>query len=264
MASKILASKIVASEIVASEPKYEQNITENKADTTSSLLSCWKTGLTLSGWTTLLSVEWDKPYMQQLVTTVNRLYLTTTVYPPKALLFEALRLCAVSQVRVVILGQDPYHTPNSAHGVAFSIRSGYRLQPSVSNIFKEIEDDVGITAAGRTGDLTSWCRQGVLLLNTVLTVEAGKAASHAKHVGWEPFTQAILTHLSQQQKHIVFMLWGKPAQKLATCIQGDDHCILYASHPSPLSAHRGFFGCKHFSKANAFLRQHGLSIIDWS
>lgn len=187
------------------------------------------------------------------------------IYPAGRDMFRALDLTPLDAVRVVILGQDPYHGPGQAHGLAFSVRPGVRIPPSLQNIFKELRDDLGI-APSRHGLLDHWARQGVLLLNSVLSVEAGQAASHQGR-GWEGFTDAIVTLVARQQQPTVFLLWGAHAQRKAAHVEqagGGRHLLLRAAHPSPLSAHNGFFGCRHFSRTNAFLEQHGRGPIDWA
>jgi uracil-DNA glycosylase len=186
------------------------------------------------------------------------------VYPPRGTRLAALALTPLERVKVVILGQDPYHGPGQAHGLAFSVPVGVRVPPSLANIRKELADDLGITPADH-GNLESWARQGVLLLNTSLTVEAGRAGSH-QAAGWEPITDAIVAAVAARETPVVFMLWGNHARRKAARIPGLDdgrHLVLTAPHPSPLSAHAGFLGCRHFSKANAFLAAHGRGAIDW-
>jgi len=183
------------------------------------------------------------------------------IYPAAEDVFAAFKLCSLHQVKVVILGQDPYHGPGQANGLSFSVADGVRVPPSLNNIFKEQATDLHINN-GASGNLTHWAKQGVLLLNSVLTVEAHKAGSH-QGLGWELLTDAVITALSQQSQAIVFMLWGKAAQHKARLIQSNKHCILTAPHPSPLSAYRGFFGCQHFSQANAYLQQQARAPIDW-
>lgn len=185
-----------------------------------------------------------------------------TIYPPGPQIFNAFNTTPFDQVKVVILGQDPYHGPGQAHGLSFSVPDGVKPPPSLNNIFKEIQSDVGATFSG-TGNLTPWARQGVFLLNAMLTVRARTPASHQK-IGWQDFTHTVIDTLSQQREHLVFLLWGKFAQSKGDLIDASRHLILTAPHPSPYSASYGFFGCKHFSKANAYLQQHGQSPIDWS
>lgn len=184
------------------------------------------------------------------------------IYPPQDNIFAALALTPPENVKVVILGQDPYHGPDQAHGLSFSVRKGVRLPPSLKNIYKEIEREFGVKMPA-SGDLSSWARQGVLLLNATLTVEAAKAGSHQKK-GWEEFTDDVIHAISRHHDHIVFMLWGSYAQKKGSVIDSGKHLILEAPHPSPLSAHRGFLGCDHFRKANDYLVQHKISPILWT
>ena len=183
------------------------------------------------------------------------------IFPKDQDVFNAFKLCAFRSLKVVILGQDPYHNLNQAHGLAFSVQHGVKLPPSLVNIYKELKGDLAIMPSS-LGDLTAWARQGVFLLNTVLTVEAHKAHSHA-NMGWEKFTDYVIGLISKHKKNIVFMLWGAPAQKKSSLIDASKHLILKASHPSPLSAHRGFFGCQHFSQANSYLQLHHEATIDW-
>ena len=184
------------------------------------------------------------------------------IYPPNHLIFNALNSAALSQVKVVILGQDPYHGPDQAHGLSFSVQKGLALPPSLRNIFHELHNDLGI-APSKHGDLTQWAQQGVLLLNSVLTVEAGQPTSHQKR-GWEDFTDTIIDVLNEQCEHVVFILWGAYAQRKGQRIDQNRHLVLKAAHPSPLAANRGgFFGCKVFSKSNNYLKQHGIEPINW-
>lgn len=182
-----------------------------------------------------------------------------TVYPPKEQVFRALDLCPIDQTKVVILGQDPYHGPNQANGLAFSVNRGVPLPPSLRNIFKELKDDLGIE--NRTGDLSRWAKQGVLLLNTVLTVEEGSPGSHSD-LGWEKFTDDVIRALNDRKDSLIFVLWGSKAKTKETLISGH-HFILYAPHPSPFSAHKGFLGCRHFSLINKILADKGKRPIDW-
>lgn len=186
-----------------------------------------------------------------------------TIYPPEGLVFNALTLTPLAAVKVVILGQDPYHGAGQAHGLSFSVPAGVKPPPSLVNIFKEQERDLGIPRAGRSGDLSGWARQGVLLLNTVLTVKANEAGSH-QNMGWEDFTDDIIRTVNNRRQNVVFLLWGSHAQKKGRLVDRVRHLVLEAPHPSPLSAHRGFLGCGHFSAANAYLAAHGQSAIDWS
>ena len=184
------------------------------------------------------------------------------IYPPSSLIFNALNTTPLNQVKVVIIGQDPYHGPNQAHGLSFSVQRGVALPPSLRNIFHELHTDLGVPIP-RHGDLTHWAEQGVLLLNSVLTVEAGQPTSHQKQ-GWEDFTDHVIDVLNQQREHIVFILWGAYAQRKGQRIDPNKHLILKAAHPSPLAAYRGgFFGCKVFSKSNNYLKQNGIEPIDW-
>lgn len=184
-----------------------------------------------------------------------------TIYPAKSEYFSAFNLTPLNQVKVVILGQDPYHGPHQAHGLCFSVRPGVKTPPSLINIYKELKDDLGIENQGH-GFLESWARQGVLLLNSVMTVERGQAASH-RNKGWETFTDRVVEVLNERKKPLVFILWGSYAQKKASFVDRNKHLVLEGPHPSPLSAHRGFFGCKHFSKANDFLMANEQAPIDW-
>lgn len=213
------------------------------------------------GWQAQLSDEFEQPYMHELAAFLAEERQRYTVYPPKADVFTALALTPFEQVRVVILGQDPYHGPNQAHGLAFSVRKGVTPPPSLVNIYKELRDDLGITPP-RHGYLADWAEQGVLLLNTVLTVRAGVAGSH-RGKGWERLTDRIIELVGARERPVVFILWGSPAQKKAALIDSKRHTILRAPHPSPLSAASGFFGCRHFSKANAALEAAGEPPIDW-
>ena len=185
-----------------------------------------------------------------------------TIYPPSKQIFNALNITPLDHVKVVILGQDPYHGPNQANGLSFSVQRGVALPPSLRNIFHELNTDLGVPIS-RHGDLTKWAEQGVLLLNSVLTVEAGQPTSHQKQ-GWEEFTDAVIDVLNEQREHIVFILWGAYAQRKGQRINREKHLVLTAAHPSPLAANRGgFFGCKVFSKTNQYLKQHGIEPIDW-
>lgn len=212
-------------------------------------------------WRTVLHEIFDKKYFKDLVTFVKSEYATQTVYPPGKYIFNAFDQCPLDDVKVVILGQDPYHGPGQAHGLSFSVRPGVPFPPSLLNIFKEIKSDLGIDMPPN-GDLTRWAKQGVFLLNATLTVRAGQAGSHQKH-GWEEFTDSVIHTISEKRSHVVFLLWGAYAGKKAELIDQHKHLILKAPHPSPLSAHRGFLGCKHFSKANAYLQSKGIEPIKW-
>ena len=214
-------------------------------------------------WTELLKEEKQSPHFQAVMQYVaSRRNQGVTIYPPKEKVFEVFRLTPFDDIRVVILGQDPYHGAGQAHGLCFSVEKGTAIPPSLKNIYKELENDLGITPA-KHGNLSSWCKQGVFLLNTVLTVEAGNANSH-RGLGWEDFTDHVIKIISDQAQHVVFLLWGSAAQKKAVLVDQSKHTILKTVHPSPLSAYRGFLGCKHFSKTNAALLQHKQPAIDWA
>ena len=213
-------------------------------------------------WLPVLQEEFRKPYYKQLYEFVKSEYSTRTVYPPAGDIFNALHLTPLKDVRVVILGQDPYHGEHQAHGLCFSVLPDQPdIPPSLVNIFRELHDDLGCRMPDN-GCLVHWAEQGVLLLNTVLTVRAHQPASH-QNKGWEQFTDAIIHAVSEQDRPIVYMLWGSQAQTKAPMLRNPKHLILRAPHPSPLSAYRGFFGCGHFSKCNEFLVQHGAAPIDW-
>ena len=212
-------------------------------------------------WKQALQEEFDKAYFAQLTDFVRQEYARTTIYPPARFIFNAFDHCPFNKVKVVILGQDPYHEPGQANGLCFSVAPGTQLPPSLVNIFKEIQEDLGKPFPA-DGDLTRWADQGVLLLNATLTVQAHYAGSHQRR-GWETFTDAVIQQLADKREHIVFILWGSYAQQKSVYINPSRHLILRAPHPSPLSAYRGFFGCKHFSKANAYLQQTGQTPIDW-
>lgn len=213
-------------------------------------------------WQALLADEFTQQYMLQLKAFLQqRKAQHTVIYPHSANWFHALEATPLSQVKVVILGQDPYHQPGQAHGLCFSVKPGVAIPPSLLNIYKELKNDLGI-APPQHGYLENWARQGVLLLNAVLTVEHGQANSH-QGKGWEQFTDKIVSLVNQQLDNVVFMLWGSYAQKKGAAIDTQRHLVLKAPHPSPLSAHRGFLGCNHFSQANQYLSAHGKSAIDW-
>jgi uracil-DNA glycosylase len=215
-----------------------------------------------NSWRIGLAPEFDQLYMSKLKAFLSEENKKgRVIYPKPDEYFRALNLTPIDQVRAVILGQDPYHGDGQAHGLCFSVRPEIRIPPSLRNIYKELESDVGFKHVNH-GFLEHWARQGVLLLNSVLTVEAGKAASHQGR-GWEVFTDAIIKQVNEKCDHVVFMLWGGYAQKKASFVDQTKHLVLKAPHPSPLSAHRGFLGCKHFSKANEYLKAHGLPEIDW-
>ncbi|AHF12817.1 uracil-DNA glycosylase [Barnesiella viscericola DSM 18177] len=212
-------------------------------------------------WQQRLQPEFDKPYFEKLTDFVRHEYATKTVYPPGSQIFAAFDACPFDRVKVVILGQDPYHEPNQAHGLCFSVNDHIPFPPSLQNIFKEIESDLGIPVPA-SGNLTRWARQGVLLLNATLTVEAHRAASH-QGKGWETFTDAVIHKLAEEREHLVFILWGAYAQRKGEFIDRNRHLVLQSPHPSPLSAHRGFFGNHHFSQTNAYLVAHGIEPIQW-
>ena len=213
-------------------------------------------------WAKALDGEFKKPYYKDLYNFVKEEYATTTIYPPAEDIFNALHYTPLSEVKVVILGQDPYHNVNQAHGLCFSVLpSQPDIPPSLQNIYKELESDLGCKIPNN-GYLEKWAKQGVLMLNTVLTVRAHQANSH-QNKGWEQFTDAIIREVNQIDRPVVYLLWGRPAQTKNTMLNNPKHLILKAPHPSPLSAYRGFFGCKHFSQTNDFLTSNGLEAIDW-
>lgn len=219
-----------------------------------------------ASWLALLADQFDQPYMLQLREFLLAEKLAgKTVYPSGNNMFAALNRVPVEQVKVVVIGQDPYHGPGQAHGLSFSVPRGVPLPPSLRNIFAEIEKDLGCQslAAQGSGDLSLWAEQGVLLLNAVLSVQAHAAASH-QGKGWEQFTDVLVQRLAAQRSGLVFLLWGSYAQKKAAMVDGSRHRLLKAPHPSPLSAHRGFFGCRHFSQTNAYLEEQGTTPIDWT
>lgn len=212
-------------------------------------------------WQEVLQTEFDKPYFENLVGFVKQEYASSTIFPPAGQIFNAFNTCPFNNVKVVILGQDPYHGPGQAHGLCFSVNDGIQFPPSLQNIFKEITSDLGIPAP-KTGNLTRWAEQGVLLLNATLTVRASQAGSH-QGKGWEEFTDAVIKTISEKAENVVFILWGSYAIKKKTLINASKHCILTAPHPSPLSSYRGFFGCKHFSQTNTYLTSKGKTPIEW-
>ncbi|MBR6756913.1 MAG: uracil-DNA glycosylase [Bacteroidaceae bacterium] len=212
-------------------------------------------------WKQQLQEEFDKPYFEELTRYVRSEYASGTVYPPGQQIFAAFDACPFEQVRVVILGQDPYHEPGQAHGLCFSVNDGVQFPPSLQNIFKEIESDLGVPVP-LSGNLTRWARQGVLLLNATLTVRAHQAGSHQNR-GWETFTDAVIRCLASRREHVVFILWGAYAQRKGAFIDRSRHLVLQSPHPSPLSAYRGFFGNRHFSRANNYLVEHGYLPIQW-
>ncbi len=214
-------------------------------------------------WLTPLQAEFDQPYMAELKQfLLAEREAGKRIFPAGANWFRALDLTPLNEVKVVILGQDPYHGPGQAHGLCFSVPDGVRPPPSLVNIYKELESDLGIRRPAH-GFLEHWAKQGVLLLNSVLTVEMGLAASHRDR-GWERFTDAVIRLVNAKEQPVIFMLWGSYAQKKAAFVDQNRHLVLKAPHPSPLSAHSGFLGCRHFSKANAFLESHGMAPIDWA
>ncbi len=212
-------------------------------------------------WDNILRSELESDYFSHIIKQLNIEYRKYSCFPAPELVFNALRSTAFADVRAVILGQDPYHGEGQAHGLCFSVRQGVDVPPSLQNIYKEIRADLGLTPPSH-GELTDWTRQGVLLLNTILSVRAHAPMSHAS-LGWQTFTDAVISRLNERERPIVFLLWGSPARAKKALITNPRHLILEAPHPSPLSAHRGFFGCRHFSRCNAFLREQGMTEIDW-
>lgn len=214
-------------------------------------------------WKDAIGAEKEQPYFQHILQQVHNARVGgRIVYPPQNEIFNAFKLTEFSAVKVVILGQDPYHGPNQAHGLAFSVKPGIAPPPSLLNIYKELSDDICGFEIPHHGYLVDWAKQGVLLLNTVLTVEQGQAHSHAKF-GWETFTDRVIEQLNHHREHLVFLLWGSHAQRKGQFIDRNKHAVFTSVHPSPLSAHRGFFGCRHFSKTNNYLHSHGLTEINW-
>ena len=214
-----------------------------------------------SSWKSRLANEFNAPYFEQLTNFVRDAYTHHQIFPPAKLIFNAFDLCPFDKVKVVIIGQDPYHGLGQAHGLSFSVNENIPLPPSLKNIYQEIRSDLGIQPLSH-GNLERWAKQGVLLLNATLTVQANLAGSHQKK-GWETFTDSAIKAVANEKEHVVFLLWGNYAQQKAQYIDTTKHLILTAVHPSPLSAHRGFFGCKHFSQANQYLKEHGLEPINW-
>jgi uracil-DNA glycosylase len=212
-------------------------------------------------WKEKLYNEFEKPYFQTLTAFVKEEYRDHKVFPPPSLIFNAFAHCSFDEVKVVILGQDPYHNPGQANGMAFSVADGVTPPPSLQNIYKEISNELG-TAVPESGNLERWADQGVLLLNATLTVRAHKPGSHQKK-GWEEFTDAVIKLISDEKEHLVFMLWGAYAQKKGSIINEIKHLVLKSAHPSPFAANRGFFGNNHFKKANDYLQQHGKEPVDW-
>ncbi len=224
--------------------------------------SIQKSGILHSSWQQVLGAEFDQPYMQSLKSfLISEKQAGKVLYPPGPEIFNAFNHTHFEDVKVVVLGQDPYHGVGQAHGLSFSVQPGIKVPPSLVNIYKEIERGLGIPRASH-GCLTSWSDQGVLLLNAVLTVEQGNAGAHQKK-GWEVFTDKVIAELNEKRENLVFLLWGSYAQKKGALIDRDRHCVLMAPHPSPLSAHRGFLGCDHFSKTNEYLTSIGKTEIDW-
>lgn len=214
-------------------------------------------------WDELLKDEFEKEYYLKLRKFLINEYRTQRIFPGMYDIFNALKYTSYSDVKAVIIGQDPYHGEGQAHGLCFSVKKGVAPPPSLVNIFKEIKSDVGIDNTGKHGELTNWAKSGVLLLNNVLTVRSGLANSH-KNIGWELFTDSVIKLLNHREKPIVFLLWGANARSKRNLITGNHHLILTCAHPSPLSAYNGFFGCKHFSKTNEFLTRNGMEPVDWS
>ncbi|MBE9510798.1 MAG: uracil-DNA glycosylase [Bacteroidetes bacterium] len=212
-------------------------------------------------WKTRLQNEFEKEYFINLTNFVKKEYNSHTIYPPGRLIFNAFDKCPFENVKIVILGQDPYHGPGQAHGLCFSVKDGVAFPPSLINIFKEIHNDLGISLPD-SGNLERWAEQGVLLLNATLTVRAGQAGSH-QNKGWELFTDEVVRLVANEKNHVVFILWGSYAQKKGETIDRTKHLVLESPHPSPLSASHGFFGNKHFSKANAYLGEHGMEPMEW-
>ncbi|MBQ8798285.1 MAG: uracil-DNA glycosylase [Lachnospiraceae bacterium] len=212
-------------------------------------------------WLPAMNAEFKKPYYAELYKFVKEEYSKVAVFPPADEIFSALHLTPLSKVKVVIIGQDPYHNVGQAHGLCFSVRPEVDIPPSLVNIYKELQSDLGCRIPNN-GYLVKWAEQGVLLLNTVLTVRAHQANSH-QGKGWEKFTDAIIQAVNKEDRPIAYLLWGRPAQSKMSMLDNPKHKVFTAPHPSPLSAHRGFFGCKHFSQANAFLEENGIEPIDW-
>jgi len=212
-------------------------------------------------WQAQLQTEFDKPYFEQLTDFVRSEYKSKTIYPHSSLIFNAFEQCPFDKSKVVIIGQDPYHGPGQAHGLCFSVGDGVLFPPSLQNIFQEINNDIGAPVPA-SGNLERWAKQGVLLLNATLTVQAHSAGSHQGR-GWETFTDTVIKKVAEEKENVVFLLWGAYAQKKAAMINPARHKILTAVHPSPLSAYRGFFGCKHFSQTNEYLKSKGIEEINW-
>ena len=213
-------------------------------------------------WDKFLNEEFQKPYFKELSEFLKREYRTKTIYPPKKEVFSSFYFTDMDKVKVVILGQDPYHEPGQACGMCFAVKPGVRLPPSLQNIYKEIQDDLGVPMNYNNGYLVKWAKQGVLLINSVMTVEKGRANSHAGH-GWETFTNNVIEKINTLDQPVVYLLWGNNARQKKQLITNPKHLILETVHPSPLSVYRGYFGCRHFSKANDFLVRNGAEPIDW-
>lgn len=217
----------------------------------------------MKSWADAIGAEKQQPYFQKIIQQVNTERRSgQIIYPPAPDVFNAFRYTEFNQVKVVIIGQDPYHNVGQAHGLAFSVQMGVEIPPSLKNIYKELASDIDGFQIPNHGCLKKWADEGVLLLNTVLTVKAHLAHSH-KDIGWETFTDKVIEVLNQHRENLVFLLWGNPAQKKGSKIDTNRHLVLKAAHPSPLSAHRGFFGCRHFSQTNQYLKDKGISPIDW-
>ena len=214
-----------------------------------------------NSWTPWLKQEWKQPYFVKLAAFIHEAYERTAVYPPKQQVFSAFENCDINDIKVVILGQDPYHQRGQAHGMCFSVNPGVQIPPSLVNIFRELQTDLNCRMPNN-GYLMPWAQQGVFLLNTVLTVEDSHPRSHAGR-GWETFTDHAILKINEKKEPVVFLLWGRDARNKAPMIDRSRHLVLEAAHPSPLSAYHGFFGCRHFSKANAFLKEHGQKEINW-
>lgn len=227
---------------------------------TTSTINKLEEGLS-EAWYKELEAEFTSDYMLKLKTFLAKEFKEHIIYPSSDNTFNAFKLCPLDQVKVVILGQDPYHGPNQAHGLCFSVPKGIKPPPSLVNIFKELKQDLNLPIP-KSGDLSGWAKQGVFLLNTSLSVRAHQAGSHFNQ-GWEMFTDKVIRIINEKTEHVVFMLWGSPARAKKSLIDSSKHLILEAPHPSPLSAHRGFLGCKHFSQANEYLKKHGLLEINW-
>ncbi|WP_173916357.1 uracil-DNA glycosylase [Halobacillus sp. Marseille-Q1614] len=213
-------------------------------------------------WSDVLQAEMEKPYYLALREELKKEYAAEKIFPDMYDIFAAFHHTSFEETKVVIIGQDPYHGDGQAHGLSFSVQKGVALPPSLKNIYKELEDDLGIRPPSH-GNLTSWAKQGVLLLNNVLTVRAHQAHSH-RNLGWERFTDQVIHLLNERERPVVFMLWGKPAQKKASAVDTSKHCVIQSAHPSPLAAYKGFFGSRPFSKANQFLQEQGEEPVDWA